>query len=214
MAAIGRETTAWRPTRNASQPNDDPPHRSRLADANDRPHAVHGTIQQRNIAMIARLAILATAAALVAGCTPPPATTAAASATSTAATPTAATTIPAAMATIASFTQADLTAAINMAQAATPPDTEAVTCFSYISGNLTTLQGQVGGATAPVGVFSGFEAANLALGVANGGMSTASKTALEIACGPLAAHVVNTGESMVSEVTTLLGQVGIHVAMP
>jgi hypothetical protein len=158
--------------------------------------------------MIARLAILATAAALLAGCTPPPATTA------TSAMPTAATTIPAAMATIASFTQTDLTAAINMAQAATPPDTEAVSCFSYISGNLTTLQGQVSGATAPVGVFSGFEAANLALGTANGGMSTASKTALEVACGPLAAHVVNTGASMVSEVTTLLGQVGIHVAMP
>ena len=63
---------------------------------------------------------------------------------------------------VTTFTQADLQAAIKMARAATPPDTEADSCFSYLSGQLTALQTQIANGTAPVGAASAFEAGNRA----------------------------------------------------
>ena len=112
------------------------------------------------------------------------------------------------------FTQADLTQAIQEAQTASPPDTEAVACFQFISANLTSLQGQLSGVQAPVGVFSAFETANLALNSTASTLSPVNKVAAETACGPLAQHVVNQTLNTAATLASLLGTIGIKVAVP
>lgn len=128
------------------------------------------------------------------------------------ATTTAATAAP--TATLAAITQADLKQAIAEANGATPPDSEAATCFTWIDANLTTLQGQVAGVAAPVGVFSAFETANLALGNVGTALAPTNRTAAEIACAPLAQHVVDQAMSTAQTVASLLAALGIHVAIP
>ena len=112
------------------------------------------------------------------------------------------------------FTQADLTQAIQEAQTASPPDTEAMTCFQFISANLTSLQGQLNGVHAPAGVFSAFETANLALNNTASTLSPVNKVAAETACGPLAQHVANQTLSTAATIASLLGAIGIKVAVP
>ena len=104
-------------------------------------------------------------------------------------------------------TQADLTAAT--AEATAAGDTQAVSCFAYVQSNLAALSAQAGGSTAPVGVFSAFEAANIALTSGNAALSTASKTALENACGPLALQVVTTSLNVAQELRALVGQLAV-----
>jgi hypothetical protein len=98
---------------------------------------------------------------------------------------------------LVTFTQADLAAAT--AEATAAGDTQAVGCFSYLSTNLTALSTQAGNSVAPVGVFSAFEGANIALTTGNSVLSPASKSALENACGPLVLHAVNTALSVTAE---------------
>ena len=108
---------------------------------------------------------------------------------------------------LVTLTAADLTAAIAEANAAA--DTQAVSCFTYIQTNLAALSSAAGGSVAPVGVFSAFEAVNLALSTGNAALSPASKTALENACGPLVLHAVNTGVNLVQEVQAIAGQLAV-----
>jgi hypothetical protein len=115
---------------------------------------------------------------------------------------------------VTTFTQADLQAAIKMANAATPPDTEAAACFTYLSGQLTALQTQIANGTAPVGAASAFEAGNIALNNTAGVMSSQAKVALETACAPLAQHVRAQAITVGAESAAILAVLGIKIAVP
>jgi hypothetical protein len=118
---------------------------------------------------------------------------------------TAVTNVQTAVSNLGAFTQADLTTAIAQANAAVPPDTETVSCFTYLSGQLTALQGQLGtSAPTTVGAAVAFETARLALNNANSLIAPTSKTALETACGPLAMSVTNQGLTFVNEASALV----------
>lgn len=133
-----------------------------------------------------RLALLAVL--VVAGCQPPPGSTG---------------TAPKQNGVVA-FTQADLTNAITMAQAAGPQGVEIVSCFTFLQSQLSALQTQT---TAPtggtVGAASAFVFADLALGNVANATSSGSQAAFEIACGPLAIHMINQGLTLQQQVASL-----------
>lgn len=88
---------------------------------------------------------------------------------------------------LATLTESDLKAAIAIAQAANPPDTEAVMCFTFLDTNLATLQSASTPAVA--GAISAFEIAHLGVNSAGNFLSPAQKVGLEQACGPYALSV-------------------------
>lgn len=103
---------------------------------------------------------------------------------------------------IAKFTQADLTNAIVIAKNAGPQGMEIASCFTFLQTQLTALQdtprpGIVGAATA-------FTVTDLALGDALAAGSGSAQTAFEMACGPLAIHVLNQGISLTTQIAQLL----------
>lgn len=132
----------------------------------------------------------------------------------TATSPAVTTTTTTAMPSLASITQNDLAQAIAEAQAATPPDTEAVMCYTYLRDNLALLNGQIGATQAPVGVVSAFETARLAVNNINGALSPAAKTAFQIACAPLGQSIRDAGLTLASQVTALVGALGMAGVPP
>ena len=155
------------------------------------------------------LVSLALLASLAACATDPVAATAPADPTAPA------TTVPAAPSQdLASITHADLQAAIATAKQAGPAGAQIVQCFSYLDANLNTLQGNIGNLAAPVGVFSAFANAHLALAGVNTATSSTAKMALENACGPLGMDVRTNALTFGATLAGLLAQVGIKVALP
>ena len=88
---------------------------------------------------------------------------------------------------LATLTEGDLKAAIAIAQAANPPDTEAVACFTFLDSNFATLQSASTPAVA--GAISAFEVARLGVNSAGNFLSPLQKIGLEQACGPYALSV-------------------------
>jgi len=88
---------------------------------------------------------------------------------------------------VKTITQADLTSAIAIAQAATPPDTEGVMCFTFLSANLNTLLPS--NPPTPAGLVSDFELGHVGLATLNG-LNPIGNKPLEIACGPYALNVI------------------------
>lgn len=136
------------------------------------------------------LATISTVAALLlAGCTIPPPT-----AGGTATVGTAGASAPAsandALSKLASFTHNDFQKAIKIAQAAQPPDTEGVSCFTFLDGLLTTLDTLRTTAIAPDGVVSTFEAGHVGVAYIQNGLSADQRAKLEQACGPYLLNVV------------------------
>ena len=115
---------------------------------------------------------------------------------------------------LASITHADLQAAIATAKQAGPAGAQIVQCFSYLDTNLNTIQGNIGNLAAPVGVFSAFANAHLALAGVNTATSSTAKMALENACGPLGMDVRTNALTFGATLAGLLAQVGIKVALP
>jgi hypothetical protein len=135
------------------------------------------------------LATVSMAAALVvAGCTVPPAPAAApttgASSTSTPAT------ANGPLAKLATFTHDDFRTAIKIAQAQQPPDTEAVSCFTFLDGLLTNLDTIRATAIPPDGIVSTFEAGHVSVAFIQNGLSADQRVKLEQACGPYLLNVV------------------------
>ena len=108
---------------------------------------------------------------------------------------------------INTVTVADLKNAIVMANAAVPPDTEAVTCFTWMEGQLPTIQAALTPANpASVGgVFSAFEAAHIGVNVEQGGLPASLKQGFDTSCGPYVANVIGGINGLMMQVGGLGG---------
>ncbi len=156
-----------------------------------------------------RLLLVAFATALLGGCAGTPAVTT--TPTTAATTPTTAPPSPVTspLASIASLTAADAAASIAEAQAATPPDTEWVSCVTYVQANQAALTGNLTNGPMPVGVLSAAEKARLAVLGLGSTLSPVNKTAFETACGPLLISIQNSGLTLANELTALVGAIAI-----
>jgi hypothetical protein len=94
------------------------------------------------------------------------------------------------------FTVTDLTAAAAAANKAGNTDGA---CYTFLANNLSTLNGKVTSAVAPVGVFSAAEQAIEAESGVATALAPTAQAALEAACGPLLAHVINAGMTVQAE---------------
>jgi hypothetical protein len=114
---------------------------------------------------------------------------------------------------IANLRHADLTAAIQIANLQSPPEPLGPPCFTWFNTQLDNLQAQVSGGvtqqTVPVaGVASGIETALVASNKAvsaiqqvQGLLTPTQRAAFEVACGPLALHLIG-----------VAGQAGLSVS--
>ena len=142
--------------------------------------------------MIRFLLPLASALALAACAVQQPAATVAPSPTSSSASilsskPTASATP---LGGLAQITHTDLQTAIKIASSTTPQDVVAVQCYTFLDNQLTALQGGGTGFIPPAGVVSTFETGRIGAEKLQAGLLTAAqRTALDMACGPLALSI-------------------------
>lgn len=98
------------------------------------------------------------------------------------------------------LTEADLIQAVAIANAASPPDVEGATCFTFIHDNLALLFPAIPRSVGPI---SAFELGHVAVN-AVGGMNPVGNQPLEIACGPYALNVAG-------GIAGLLARFGVQV---
>lgn len=114
------------------------------------------------------------------------------------------------VASVNSFTSADLSNAIAIATkagtAAGQPGALIVPCLTYIQGQLTTLQSAGAIPTGTVGVATAFVSADLAASNLTTATSPTTQAAYAVACGPLVLQLTNQG-------MTLSAQIGALVAL-
>lgn len=105
---------------------------------------------------------------------------------------------------IVQFTEADLTNAIAIAQAApnNPQAAMIVTCFTFLKGQLAALP-SVAAPTGTVGAATAFVTADLALGNLANVTSPTGQAAFAINCGPLVTYQVNQGLSLANQIAAL-----------
>jgi hypothetical protein len=149
------------------------------------------------------------AALILAGCANQPATT------STAITSTTPTVVPATtpaptnpVQTLSQFSDADLANAIAVAKAAqstNPAAVEYVNCLTWIQQQKAALTAALTPApSGTVGAFTALTIAGLGLDTATSLTGPAQRTAFEIACGPLNAHIVNGAMTLAQQVTQIV----------
>lgn len=112
---------------------------------------------------------------------------------------------------ILAFTDADLTNAIALAQAAAPTDPSAqmiATCFTFIKSQLASLQAPAT-SSGTVGLATAFTVADLALSNAATAISVTSQAQYATACGPLVIFTKNQGLAITTQIA-LLGALIAH----
>lgn len=112
------------------------------------------------------------------------------------------------LAALNTFSDADLANAIAVAKAAeasNPAAVEYVNCLGWVQAQKAALTAAITPAPAgTVGAFTALTIAGLGLDTAGGLTSPAARTAFEIACGPLNAHIVNGAMTLVQQITQLV----------
>lgn len=111
------------------------------------------------------------------------------------------------IASVNSFTSADLSNAIAIAtKSGTPTGQIDATCLTYVQSQLTTLQSAGTIPSGTVGVATAFVTADLAASNVSAATSPATQAAYAQACGPLVLQLTNQG-------MTLSAQIGALVAL-
>ena len=89
-------------------------------------------------------------------------------------------------------TSTDLKNAVAIAQNASPPDVEAVACFTWMDSQLVSIQAALTPANPATvsGVVSAFEVAHLGVNMVQGGMPGPLKMGFEQNCGAYVANVI------------------------
>jgi hypothetical protein len=122
---------------------------------------------------------------------------------------------PTAVATaVQTLLAADIAQMLQEANAATPPDIQAINCATFLQTNMNALNGQLGAMQKPAGILSALEAGNLALSNAANGLSPAMRTAAENACAPYAQHIVGNGLTVAQDIAAILAPLGVKIAVP
>lgn len=110
------------------------------------------------------------------------------------------------VASINSFTTADLSNAIAIAtKSGTPTGQIDATCLTFVQGQLTTLQTTGAIPTGTVGVATAFVSADLAASSVSTATSPATQAAYATACGPMILQLTNQGVTLSTQITNLLG---------